>query len=285
MTYTLEYIWLGGNYNLRSKTKVIGGSIEKVEDLPRWGFDGSSTNQAEGENSDCMLKPVYMVPDPIRGDNSLLVMCEVLNADGTIHASNTRSKLATLDKELKGEEAWFGIEQEYTLFEGRSPLGWPEGGYPAPQGPFYCGVGADEVFGREIVEEHLELCIEAGLEISGINAEVMPGQWEYQIGPVEGISAGDQVWISRYIFPIPIFLSGGIFNALWPAFGYFLTKIRSIGNFKVWHLYLSYQSSHCHLCYCNGTTRQTCDCRFRPENVVYICLQQFHLCVAYISLN
>ena len=113
-----EYIWLDGHkptQKLRSKTKVIGGSIEKVEDLPKWGFDGSSTNQAEGENSDCMLKPVYMVPDPIRGDNSLLVMCEVLNADGTVHASNTRSKLAALDKELKGEEAWFGIEQEYTL--------------------------------------------------------------------------------------------------------------------------------------------------------------------------
>ena len=62
---------------------------------------------------------------------------------------------------FSGEEAWFGIEQEYTLFEGRNPLGWPEGGYPAPQGPFYCGVGADEVFGRDIVEEHLELCMEA----------------------------------------------------------------------------------------------------------------------------
>jgi len=197
-----EYIWLDGHkptQKLRSKTKVIGGSIEKVEDLPRWGFDGSSTNQAEGENSDCMLKPVYMVPDPIRGDNSLLVMCEVLNADGTIHASNTRSKLAALDKELKDEEAWFGIEQEYTLFEGRSPLGWPEGGYPAPQGPFYCGVGADEVFGREIVEEHLELCIAAGLEISGINAEVMPGQWEYQIGPLGPLDSGDQLWISRWL--------------------------------------------------------------------------------------
>ena len=197
-----EYIWLDGHkptQKLRSKTKVIGGSIEKVEDLPRWGFDGSSTNQAEGENSDCMLKPVYMVPDPIRGDNSLLVMCEVLNADGTIHASNTRSKLAALDKELKSEEAWFGVEQEYTLFEGRSPLGWPEGGYPAPQGPFYCGVGADEVFGREIVEEHLELCIAAGLEISGINAEVMPGQWEYQIGPLGPLDSGDQLWISRWL--------------------------------------------------------------------------------------
>ena len=197
-----EYIWLDGHkptQKLRSKTKIITGIIKKIEDLPAWGFDGSSTNQAKGNDSDCMLKPVYYVPDPIRGDNSLLVMCEVLNADGSIHPTNSRADLVTLSKKHKKEDAWFGIEQEYTLFQGRSPLGWPEGGYPAPQGPFYCGVGADEVFGRDIVEEHLELCIEAGLEISGINAEVMPGQWEYQIGPLAPIESADQVWISRWI--------------------------------------------------------------------------------------
>jgi len=197
-----EYIWLDGHkptQKLRSKTKIITGIIKKIEDLPAWGFDGSSTNQAKGNDSDCMLKPVYYVPDPIRGDNSLLVMCEVLNADGSIHPTNSRADLVILSKKHKKEDAWFGIEQEYTLFQGRSPLGWPEGGYPAPQGPFYCGVGADEVFGRDIVEEHLELCIEAGLEISGINAEVMPGQWEYQIGPLGPIESADQVWISRWI--------------------------------------------------------------------------------------
>ena len=197
-----EYIWLDGHkptQKLRSKTKIIKGLIKNLEDLPNWGFDGSSTNQADGNNSDCMLKPVYFVPDPIRGDESCLVMCEVLNADGSIHATNTRANLVALSKKLKNEDAWFGIEQEYTLFQGRSPLGWPEGGYPAPQGPFYCGVGADEVFGRDIVEEHLELCIEAGLEISGINAEVMPGQWEYQIGPLGPLESADQIWISRWL--------------------------------------------------------------------------------------
>jgi glutamine synthetase len=197
-----EYIWLDGHrptQKLRSKTKIINGSVESLSDLPEWGFDGSSTNQASGVNSDCKLKPVYFVPDPIRGGDSLLVMCEVLNADGSNHKTNYRANLAFLSEKFKHEEAWFGIEQEYTLFEGRSPLGWPEGGYPAPQGPFYCGVGADEVFGRDIVEEHLELCIEAGLEISGINAEVMPGQWEYQIGPIGPLESADQMWISRWI--------------------------------------------------------------------------------------
>lgn len=198
----LEYIWMDGHaptQKLRSKTKVLEGPIKTIEDLPDWGFDGSSTNQAEGNNSDCLLKPVYKVPDPIRGGDDLLVMCEVMNADGTVHSTNTRAPLRVLSEKYKDEKAWFGIEQEYTLFEGRNPLGWPEGGYPAPQGPFYCGVGADEVYGRDIVEEHMQLCIDAGLQISGINAEVMPGQWEYQIGPLSPLNSGDQMWLSRWL--------------------------------------------------------------------------------------
>ena len=198
----LEYIWMDGHaptQKLRSKTKVLEGPIKSIKDLPDWGFDGSSTNQAEGDNSDCLLKPVYKVPDPIRGGDDLLVMCEVMNADRTVHDSNTRAHLREISEKYKSEKAWFGIEQEYTLFDGRNPLGWPEGGYPAPQGPFYCGVGADEVYGRDIVEEHLQLCMDAGLEISGINAEVMPGQWEYQIGPLGPLESGDQMWLSRWL--------------------------------------------------------------------------------------
>ena len=198
----LEYIWMDGHaptQKLRSKTKVLEGPIKSIKDLPDWGFDGSSTNQAEGDNSDCLLKPVYKVPDPIRGGDDLLVMCEVMNADRTVHDSNTRAHLREISEKYESEKAWFGIEQEYTLFDGRNPLGWPEGGYPAPQGPFYCGVGADEVYGRDIVEEHLQLCMDAGLEISGINAEVMPGQWEYQIGPLGPLESGDQMWLSRWL--------------------------------------------------------------------------------------
>ena len=198
----LEYIWMDGHkptQKLRSKTKVMEDTIDSLEDIPDWGFDGSSTNQAEGNNSDCLLKPVCKVPDPIRGGHDLLVLCEVMNADGTVHSSNSRAELRKVSEKFKDQKAWFGIEQEYTLFDGRNPLGWPEGGYPAPQGPFYCGVGADEVYGRDIVEEHLQLCIDAGLEISGINAEVMPGQWEYQIGPLSPLESGDQMWLSHWL--------------------------------------------------------------------------------------
>ena len=198
----IEYIWMDGHQptqKLRSKTKIIKGPIGDISDLPDWGFDGSSTMQAAGEDSDCMLKPVSYIQDPIRGGDNLLVMCEVFNPDGSVHESNTRAQLRDIAEKHADQECWFGIEQEYTFFQGRVPLGWPEGGYPAPQGPFYCGVGADEVYGRDIVEEHLELCLEAGLEISGINAEVMPGQWEYQIGPLGPLESADQMWLSRWL--------------------------------------------------------------------------------------
>ncbi len=197
-----EYIWMDGHKptsKLRSKTKIIDGPVKKVEDIPEWGFDGSSTMQAVGNDSDCALKPVYITPDPIRMGDHVLVMCEVFNADDTPHASNTRAQLRKVAEKFKNEDAWFGIEQEYTFFQGRNPLGWPQGGYPAPQGPFYCGVGADEVFGRDIVEDHMEACMNAGIMISGINAEVMPGQWEFQVGPLGPLAVSDELWIARWL--------------------------------------------------------------------------------------
>jgi len=164
-----------------------------------WSFDGSSTKQAEGNTSDCLLHPVYLIQDPIREADNVLVMCEVYNPDGTPHSSNKRAELREMAEKYKSDEPLFGIEQEYTLFKGRSPLGWPDGGYPAPQGPFYCGVGSDEVFGRELVEKHLQLCLKAGLMVSGINAEVMPGQWEFQIGPIDPLEVADEIWLARWL--------------------------------------------------------------------------------------
>ena len=196
----LEYIWLDGykpTQSLRSKTKVV-----KAEDfdgtlasLSMWSFDGSSTEQAPGGSSDCLLKPVYVVNDPQR-KNGYLVMCEVLNADGTPHESNGRATIEDDDNDF-----WFGFEQEYFLWDPRTnkPLGFPDGGYPGPQGPYYCSVGAKNAFGREIVEEHLDVIIEAGLNVEGINAEVATGQWEFQIFAKGAKEAGDQIWIARYL--------------------------------------------------------------------------------------
>ena len=198
----VEYIWIDGNQptaKLRSKTKVVDGKVSSVKDLPEWGFDGSSTMQAEGNFSDCLLRPVYIVMDPLRGSDNILVMCEVFNSDGSVHSSNKRARLRRLNDIHAAEESWFGIEQEYTFFDGIKPLGWPDNGFPAPQGGYYCGVGSDEVFGRDIVEEHMEACINAGIMISGINAEVMPGQWEFQIGPLSPLKAADEVWLARWL--------------------------------------------------------------------------------------
>ena len=123
-------------------------------------------------------------------------MLEVLNPDGTPHESNGR---ATIDDD--DNDFGFGFEQEYTLIdlETELPLGFPKSGYPAPQGPYYTSVGARNTKGRELVDEHLHLCLEAGLNVEGINAEVMMGQWEYQIFAKGAQSAGDQIWLARYL--------------------------------------------------------------------------------------
>ncbi len=196
--YKAEYIWIDGakpTAKLRCKTKVIASGQQP----PEWGFDGSSTGQALGHASDCVLMPVFTCPDPIRGGDDILVLCEVLNTDGTPHVSNTRHACAAAVEKYAGHEMIYGIEQEYTFFDGIKPLGWPDNGFPAPQFGYYCGVGADEVFGRDVVEEHLEACINAGLDISGINAEVMPAQWEFQVGPVSATAVSDQLWIARWL--------------------------------------------------------------------------------------
>ncbi|MFG3256085.1 glutamine synthetase [Streptomyces sp. NPDC048172] len=201
MSIKAEYIWTDGTQptaKLRSKTKILPDGADTAA-LPDWGFDGSSTNQAEGHASDLVLRPVFSCPDPIRGGAHLLVLCEVLHVDGTPHPTNKRAALRAVAEEHADQEALFGIEQEYTFFEGARPLGFPEGGFPAPQGGYYCGVGADEVFGREIVEKHLDHCLTAGLGVSGINAEVMPGQWEFQIGPLPPLDVSDHLWVARWL--------------------------------------------------------------------------------------
>jgi glutamine synthetase len=196
--YKAEYIWIDGTEptaKMRSKTNIIALG----EEPPVWGFDGSSTNQAPGHASDCVLQPVRTVPDPIRGGDNVLVLCEVLLTDMTPHPTNTRAACREAAEKYAKYDTWFGIEQEYTFFEGVKPLGWPDNGFPAPQGGYYCGVGADEVFGRDIVEAHMDACIDAGLKFAGINAEVMPGQWEFQIGPAGPLRVSDDIWLARWL--------------------------------------------------------------------------------------
>ena len=196
--FKLEYIWLDGYEpvpNLRGKTQVKEfDAFPTLEQLPMWGFDGSSTRQADGSDSDCMLKPVAVFPDPAR-EKGALVMCEVLLPDGSPHPSNSR---ATIPDD---PGTWFGFEQEYFLYRDGRPLGFPPEGFPEPQGAYYTGVGYKNVgdVARKIVDTHLDLCLAAGINHEGINAEVAKGQWEFQIFGKGSKRAADEVWIARYL--------------------------------------------------------------------------------------
>ncbi|KAI9671969.1 MAG: glutamate--ammonia ligase [Caeruleum heppii] len=195
-----EYIWIDANNHVRSKTKTLKEAPKSVEDLSEWNFDGSSTNQSSSEVSDVFIRPVAMYPDPFRGSPNVLVLTECWDPDGSPNKYNHRHDAARLMEAHAKHKTWFGLEQEYTLFDASDKVyGWPKGGFPGPQGPYYCGVGTGRVFCRDIVEAHYKCCLFAGINISGINAEVMPGQWEFQVGPCEGISLGDELWMARYL--------------------------------------------------------------------------------------
>jgi len=201
-----EYVWIGGatttgGFDLRSKTKTLPSKPGSISDLPIWNYDGSSTGQAPGTDSEVLLKPARIYADPFRGGDNIMVMCETLTPKMVPIPTNTRAAAAELFSKNLAAKPWFGIEQEYTLFEkdGRTPLGWPTGGYPGPQGPYYCSAGTDVAFGRSVMEAHYKACLFSGVMIAGTNGEVMPGQWEYQVGPCEGIQSGDDLWMSRYL--------------------------------------------------------------------------------------
>jgi glutamine synthetase len=203
MKVKLEYVWLDGytpEPNLRSKVKVINIPHEEgrvnLNDCPDWSFDGSSTRQAEGKFSDCILKPVRVYENILNKGylKSFFVLCEVMYPDGTPHITNTRA-----DVGFEEEDLWFGFEQEYTIYHNGRPLGFPKNGYPEPQGKYYCGVGNGQVHGREFVDNHMEMCIKAGIDITGTNAEVLLGQWEFQVFSKGKLKAGDDLWMARYI--------------------------------------------------------------------------------------
>jgi len=208
-----EYIWLDGNAskNIRSKIRFvkldrskINSPLDLINHIPDWSFDGSSTNQADGDESDCIIKPVKVVPNTTERARtpSFIVLCEVYDHEENPHKTNSRATLKNTLKETNQDDMWFGVEQEYTMVnkDTYKPIGWPgDNVMPRPQGEYYCGVGADSVQGREIAESHAMACNGSGVPVSGINAEVMLSQWEYQIEPMSALEAADNVWISRFI--------------------------------------------------------------------------------------
>jgi glutamine synthetase len=203
MKVCLEYVWIGGNQELRSKTKVVDYNDNNNYYMIEWNFDGSSTGQANGNESEIILKPVKIINDPIR-KNGKIILCETYFPNGDVHPSNNRFLANQIFMRSLKEKPWFGLEQEYFMIDNNTgnPLGFCNNLVANPQGQYYCSIGSGNSFGRNIAEEHLQACIESGIKISGINSEVAPGQWEFQIGPCVGIEEGDDLWLARYLLII-----------------------------------------------------------------------------------
>ena len=201
MYIKLEYVWIDGFGKPRSKTKIVREVYKDVKDLPEWNYDGSSTNQAPGIDSEVIIKPQTWFKDPFRnGENDKLVLCDTYLPNGDPHPTNTRviaEKRFNTNLDL---EPRFGIEQEFFLTKNGWPIGFPENRtlYPTPQDNYYCGTGSDNIMGRKCIEEAFENCLKAGLKLTGLNVEVAPSQWEFQVDDY-GINVGDQLYIMRYI--------------------------------------------------------------------------------------
>ncbi|RWS25335.1 glutamine synthetase 2 cytoplasmic-like protein [Leptotrombidium deliense] len=199
----VNYVWIDGTgEQLRCKTKTVPFVPVKPSELPIWRYCGSATGQATGNLAEFGLIPVALYNDPFRRGNNKLVLCESVDVEDKPTKTNKRSScLSVINKVNEDFAPWFGVEQEYTLIDVDDcrPLGWPKKGFPGPQGPYYCGVGAEKTYGRHVMESHYRACLYAGIPIAGENAEVMPAEWEYQVGPCAGIAIGDDVWMSRFI--------------------------------------------------------------------------------------
>jgi glutamine synthetase len=201
--FVAEYIWVSGQdtfHDIRSKCKTMTVPFDSpLSAYPVWNFDGSSTGQNIGDDTEILIKPVALYDHPFL-ENAKVVLAECFYPDGTPTKCNSRNVAARIFDAYAALEPMYGLEQEYVITgkDGR-PIGWPDGGYPGPQGPYYCGNGS-HVAGREIAMEHYQTCLKMGLRISGTNAEVMPGQWEFQVGPCIGIEAGDHLVVARWVF-------------------------------------------------------------------------------------
>jgi len=194
-----EYVWQSDK-GLKSKSRTLEKKIQNLDDLPNWQYAGGS-----GQQSEFILVPRAVFRDPFRTERDILVFCDRYLGNGEPHPLNTRAPALEIFRQCKDQHPAFGIEQEYVMTrDGTTPLGFPgteniSRAVPRPEGPHYCGVGYTNVHGRLLAEEHYRYCINAGVKIEGINAELLHGQWEFQVGLCEGIEAGDHLWVARYI--------------------------------------------------------------------------------------
>ena len=166
MQNVYEYIWLDHDGNFRSKTKVCKKELSVTNIMPGlWNFDGSSTEQANGSDSEVYIRPVSVYRDPFRKNlfrKCYLVLCDTWLPNNLPHPDNNRPDALQIfeNEKVRNEETMFGLEQEFFFTNGKGvnpvPLGMYKSGVDSysgesgPQGPYYCGVGAGKVFGRKI---------------------------------------------------------------------------------------------------------------------------------------
>lgn len=198
----VEYIWLDGNNNFRGKTRVIEIVNDiTIDDIPEWNYDGSSTYQATGDNSEVLIKPRRIYSYTPLGDfKRFLVICDTWLPNGQPHPSNTRHSASNIFQKKSELIPWFGIEQEFFFIDPKTnlPLGFNSNGSAHPQGQYYCSIGASNCFKRDIADACLKNCLISGLNVTGLNFEVAPGQCEIQLRE-EGIKAADDLLIMRYL--------------------------------------------------------------------------------------
>jgi len=211
MSIIAEYIWIDGNASYRSKYKTISQKNEIWKEP--WNYDGSSTDQATTEKSEIFLHPVYTCIHPFL-ENSIIVLCDTyIDFECTQPAKcNYRYKANQMYEKYKQCMPTFGFEQEYFFMSYESDKQFSldsnkkhwkiehfHNNFTNPQGPYYCGNGGQIIIHRDLALKHYKACLTAGLKISGLNAEVAPSQWEFQIGPVIGIQSGDQLHVARFL--------------------------------------------------------------------------------------
>ena len=216
----VTYVWCSGrdsHHDLRSKDKTLYLTADEAAKAPQelleagvfpeWNFDGSSTEQAKGLDTEILVRPVKayknVLPAYAPDIKRFVVLCECYLPSGLPTPDNTRFVARQVFAEDKvGLVPWYGMEQEMVLVNiaKQWPVGWPSNGFPSPQGPYYCGNGATAALGRKYHDKFYELALSMGLTISGTNAEVLPSQWEFQVGPCEGIDMGDQLTMARWLY-------------------------------------------------------------------------------------
>ena len=209
-TYLVDYIWLGGNNEIRTKSRTIeiDSHNPTVSDIPKWNYDGSSTGQAPSEgDTEITLVPVYIKMSPYVPDKPfrsvIIAVCATYYSDDKPLPNNYYQFANEVFSQKTEEEPWFGLEQEYFIMDNytRMPIGMNDH-FNTPQGQFYCAVGGLNSYGRDIMSQHYGDCLRYGLKISGVNQEVAVGQWEFQIGPAVGIEAAHQMMIARFLLEL-----------------------------------------------------------------------------------